>query len=93
MPTRELAHSLINSGVRAKLTCIDCNHLDPKFAGREFDEKLLSDLPPNTDPCGENGEFHSFVYAGPMFRHEVPVLVGEIVTRDHFVFADLLLAK
>jgi uncharacterized protein (TIGR00290 family) len=92
MPTRELAHSMINSGVRAKLACVDCNHLSPEFAGREFDEKLLSDLPPNTDPCGENGEFHSFVYAGPMFQYEMPVQVGEIVTRDHFVFADLVLA-
>jgi diphthamide synthase (EF-2-diphthine--ammonia ligase) len=58
--------------------------------GREFDEQLLSDLPPRIDPCGENGEFHSFVYAGPMFRGELPVTVGEIVTRDRFVFADLI---
>jgi diphthamide synthase (EF-2-diphthine--ammonia ligase) len=92
MSTRELGYSMITSGVRAKLACIDCNHLDPKFAGREFDEKLLSDLPPNTDPCGENGEFQSFVYAGPMLRHEVCVQVGKIVTRDNFIFADLLLA-
>ena len=60
--------------------------------GREFDEKLLADLPPATDPCGEYGEFHSFVYAGPMFQHTLPIRVGEIVSRDRFVFADLILA-
>jgi len=92
MPTRELARSMIKSGVRAKLTCIDSKLLAPKFVGREFNEQLLSDLPPEIDPCGENGEF-PFVYAGPMFRHELPVEVGEIVSRDHFVFADLTLAQ
>lgn len=92
LPTRELADSMINSGLRAKLACVDCNCLSAEFAGREFDEKLLSDLPPATDPCGEYGEFHSFVYAGPMFRHDVPIEVGEIVSRDRFVFADLILA-
>ncbi len=92
LPTRELADLMINSGLRAKLACVDCNCLSAEFAGREFDEKLLSDLPPATDPCGEYGEFHSFVYAGPMFRHDVPIEVGEIVSRDRFVFADLILA-
>ncbi|MGB8978869.1 MAG: ATP-binding protein [Terriglobales bacterium] len=91
MPTRELAHSMIESGVRAKLTCVDPKHLAPEFAGREFDEQLLSDLPPQIDPCGENGEFHTFVYAGPMFRHDLSVEPGEIVSRDGFVFADLFL--
>lgn len=91
LPTRELAHSMIDSGMKAKLACVDCNCLPPEFAGREFDEKLLSDLPPHADPCGENGEFHSFVYAGPMFRYELSIEVGEIVSRDHFVFADLSL--
>jgi len=61
--------------------------------GREFDEQLLSELPPEIDPCGENGEFHTFVYAGSMFRDDLPVEVGEIVSRDHFVFADLTLAQ
>jgi uncharacterized protein (TIGR00290 family) len=88
-PTRELALAMIKSGVRAKLTCVDPKLLAPEFAGREFDEQLLSDLPPKIDPCGENGEFHTFVYAGPMFRHDLPVEVGEIVSRDGFVFADL----
>jgi uncharacterized protein (TIGR00290 family) len=92
-PTRELAHSMINSGVRAKLTCVDPKLLAPEFVGREFDEQLLSDLPPEVDPCGENGEFHTFVYAGRMFRHDLPVEVGEIVSRDGFVFADLNLRQ
>ena len=91
MPTRELAWSMIKSGMRAKLTCVDPKRLAPGFVGREFDEQLLSDLPPEIDPCGENGEFHTFVYAGPMFRHDLSVEVGEIVSRDGFVFADLSL--
>lgn len=93
MPTRDLASSMIKSGVRAKLTCVDPKLLAPEFVGREFDEQLLSDLPPEVDPCGENGEFHSFVYAGPMFRHDLSVEVGEIVYRDGFVFADLTLSS
>ncbi|MFZ0284536.1 MAG: ATP-binding protein [Terriglobales bacterium] len=92
VPTRELARSMIESGVRAKLSCIDSGCLSPEFAGREFDERLLSDLPSEIDPCGENGEFHSFVYAGPMLGRELPIKVGEIVTRHRFVFADLALA-
>ena len=91
MPTRDLAYSLIKSGVHAKLTCVDPKLLAPEFAGREFDEELLSDLPSQIDPCGENGEFHTFAYAGPMFRHDLSVEVGEIVSRDGFVFADLKL--
>jgi uncharacterized protein (TIGR00290 family) len=93
MPTRELAVSMIESGVRAKLTCIDSKLLAPEFAGREFNEQLLSDLPPEIDPCGENGEFHTFVYAGPMFERDLPVELGEIVSRDGFVFADLSLSQ
>jgi uncharacterized protein (TIGR00290 family) len=88
-PTRELAHSMIESGLRAKLTCVDPKLLAPEFVGREFDEQLLSELPSNIDPCGENGEFHTFVYAGPMFARNIPVKLGEIVSRDGFVFADL----
>lgn len=89
MPTRELAYSMIKSGVRAKLTCVDPKLLAPEFVGREFNEQLLSEFPTNIDPCGENGEFHTFAYAGPMFRHDLSVEVGEIVSRDGFVFADL----
>jgi uncharacterized protein (TIGR00290 family) len=90
IPTRELARSMLNSGLRAKLTCVDPKLLAPKFVGREFDEQLLSEFPPEIDPCGENGEFHTCVYAGPMFQHDLSVEVGEIVTRDGFVFADLI---
>ncbi|HTZ95126.1 MAG TPA: hypothetical protein VMB18_01935 [Terriglobales bacterium] len=91
LPTRELAHTMIAAGVKAKLACIDCQRLSASFAGRDFDEKLLSEFPPETDPCGENGEFHTFVYAGPMFRHPLPLAVGEVVRREQFAFADLLL--
>jgi uncharacterized protein (TIGR00290 family) len=91
MSTRELARSMILSGLRAKLTCVDPKLLGAEFVGREFDEKFLSDLPTEIDPCGENGEFHTFVYAGPMFHHDLSIELGEIVTRDGFVFADLSL--
>jgi diphthamide synthase (EF-2-diphthine--ammonia ligase) len=90
LPTRALAREMIASGVRAKLTCVDTQKLDPSFVGREFDEALLSDLPDGVDPCGERGEFHSFVYAGPMLNTVLPVSVGETVVRDQFVFADLI---
>src|SRR6266446_8111385 len=88
-PTRDLAKVMIASGMRAKLTCVDTEKLDASFAGREFDESLLAALPDGVDPCGENGEFHSFVYAGPMLTVDIPVSVGESVVRDQFVFADL----
>ncbi|NOT22701.1 MAG: adenine nucleotide alpha hydrolase [Nitrospiraceae bacterium] len=90
LPTNELAMTMIHSGLRARLTCIDPKQISASFVGREFDESLLAELPPNADPCGERGEFHTFAYAGPMFRHPIPVERGEIVTRDGFVFADLL---
>jgi len=90
MSTPEIARSMIKAGLRAKLTCVDPKRLAPEFVGREFDEQLLSDLPPEIDPCGENGEFHTFVYAGPFFGHNLSVEVGEIVSRDGFVFADLI---
>jgi uncharacterized protein (TIGR00290 family) len=89
VPTDALAREMIRGGLRARLVCIDPKKLAPEFAGREFDEQLLQDLPPGTDPCGENGEFHSFVYAGPMFTREIPVATGERVQRDGFWFADL----
>lgn len=90
MPTRDLAQKMIASGLRAKVTCVDEKALDAGFAGREFDLALLVDLPAAVDPCGENGEFHTFVYDGPMFRHPVPVTAGELHAADGFVFADLL---
>jgi len=89
LPTRELAADMLAAGLRAKITCVDPKVLSPDFAGRDFDSAFLRDLPPTTDPCGENGEFHSFVYDGPMFRAPFAVQVGEIVQRDGFVFADL----
>jgi uncharacterized protein (TIGR00290 family) len=90
LPTHDLAQEMIAAGLRAKLTCIDTAKLDRSFAGREFDESLLAALPEGVDPCGERGEFHSFVYAGPMLDGSVPVSVGETVVRDQFVFADLI---
>jgi uncharacterized protein (TIGR00290 family) len=90
MPTAELARDMILAGLRAKLVCVDPTKLAPNFAGRDFDAQLLADLPPGADPCGENGEFHSFVYAGPMFRREIPIITGERVERDGFWFCDLM---
>jgi uncharacterized protein (TIGR00290 family) len=90
LPTHSLAREMIAAGTRAKLTCIDTGKLDRSFAGREFNEALLSILPEGVDPCGERGEFHSFVYAGPMLNAVLPVSVGETVVRDQFVFADLI---
>jgi uncharacterized protein (TIGR00290 family) len=89
IPTAELARTMIGSGLRAKITCVDPQVLPAEFAGRDFDSRFLADLPPGIDPCGENGEFHSFVYDGPGFREPINVSVGEIVERDGFVFADL----
>jgi uncharacterized protein (TIGR00290 family) len=88
IPTGELAREMIAAGLRAKLACVDSKQLNDSFAGREFDESLLSDLPPNIDPCGERGEFHTCVYAGPMFTAPLQLEGGEIVNRDGFVFAD-----
>ena len=90
IPTNDLARRMIEGGLRARLTCVDPRKLDASFAGRDFDAALLRDLPPSVDPCGENGEFHSFAYDGPMFRSPVAIRGGEIVERDGFVFADLL---
>jgi len=90
IPTDELARQMIAGGVRAKLTCVDPKKLDASFAGREFDAALLRELPAGIDPCGENGEFHSFVYEAPAFSSPIAVKGGEVVTRDGFVFADVL---
>jgi len=88
--TRQLAEEMLAAGLSAFLTCIDPRQLDRSFAGRRFDADLLAALPPQVDPCGENGEFHTFASAGPMFRATTPVTRGEIVDRDGFTFADLL---
>jgi diphthamide synthase (EF-2-diphthine--ammonia ligase) len=79
--------------LRARIVCVDPKKLPPEFAGRDFDVDFLRDLPEGVDPCGENGEFHSVVYAGPMFREPIPIESGEVVERDGFVFADVLLAR
>jgi uncharacterized protein (TIGR00290 family) len=92
-PTRQLANEMIAAGMRAKLTCVDTQQLDARFLGREFDDKFLTDLPGGADPCGEKGEFHSFVYAGPMLHQEIPVALGETVVRNQFVFANLMPAS
>jgi uncharacterized protein (TIGR00290 family) len=88
--TRRLAEEMLAGGLSAYLTCIDPRKLARSFAGRRFDADLLRDLPEGADPCGENGEFHTFACAGPMFREKIVVTPGEIVERDGFIFADLL---
>jgi diphthamide synthase (EF-2-diphthine--ammonia ligase) len=90
LPTAELAREMISAGFRANLTCVDPRHLEPRFAGRAFDEALLNELPASVDPCGERGEFHTFVSAGPVFSRSIEVRPGEIVERDGFVYADFL---
>jgi len=90
IPTRQLAADMVATGVRAKVTCVDGSKLDRSFAGRDFGEKFVESLPDGADPCGENGEFHSFVYEAPVFTHPILVETGEIVERDGFVFADVL---
>lgn len=88
--TRELAQEMVAAGARAVLTCIDPKQLPREFAGRTYDAEFLRDLPEGVDPCGENGEFHSFTYAGPAFHEEIPVETGETVERGGFVFTELL---
>jgi uncharacterized protein (TIGR00290 family) len=90
IPTGELARELIASGVKAKVTCIDPAKLDASFAGHDYDADFLNSLPPGIDPCGENGEFHTFVYDAPVFTSAITVEVGELLERDGFVFADVL---
>jgi uncharacterized protein (TIGR00290 family) len=90
-PTDQLAHAMLDGGLRARLTCVDPRQLAPSFAGRDFDATMLADLPPSVDACGERGEFHTFAYAGPMFTKPLAIQTGEVVERDGFVFADLRL--
>jgi uncharacterized protein (TIGR00290 family) len=91
--TRRLAEEMTAGGLRARIVCVDPKRLPPEFAGREFDGALLRDLPGGVDPCGENGEFHTAVYDGPMFREPIAVESGEVVERDGFVFADVRMAE
>ena len=90
LDTAALARPFIEAGFEAYVVCVDTRRLDASFAGRDFDAALLEDLPPGIDPCGENGEFHTFVHAGPCLGRPVPCRVGERVLRDGFAFADLL---
>jgi len=90
MDTGRLAREMIAGGLEAVLTCVDPTRLPARLAGRRFDQALLSELPAGVDPCAENGEFHTFACAGPMFRRRIDVMPGEIVERDGFVFCDLV---
>jgi uncharacterized protein (TIGR00290 family) len=90
MPTHTLSREMIRNGLRAVITCIDPKHIAPGFAGLEYSESFLNQIPESVDPCGENGEFHSFAYAGPMFNETMAISVGEVVQRDGFVFADIM---
>jgi uncharacterized protein (TIGR00290 family) len=90
-PTDALARDMIDAGVETYLACIDLKQLGKEFAGRRFDHALLEELPVSADPCGEKGEFHSCVVAGPMLSRRIPVAVGEVVEREGFAFADLVM--
>ena len=87
--TTQLAMEIIRNGTKAIVTCVDLKQLDASFAGRDYNQQFLDDLPDHVDPCGENGEFHTFVYDGPIFDEPLNVTLGEIVERDGFVFADI----
>ena len=90
IPTADLARAMIAAGVKAKVTCVDPSKLDKSFAGRDFSQPFLDALPAGIDPCGEHGEFHTFVHDAPVFSRPIPVVSGEVVERDGFVFADVL---
>jgi uncharacterized protein (TIGR00290 family) len=90
IPTEQLSRDMIAAGVKAKVTCVDPSKIARSFAGRDYDLSLLKDLPTGADPCGENGEFHTFVYDTPVFSQPIDVQAGEVVERDGFVFADVL---
>ncbi|HEU0175840.1 MAG TPA: ATP-binding protein [Blastocatellia bacterium] len=89
-PTAELAQEMTRGGLRARITCIDPRCLPATLAGREYNNDFLKALPDGVDPCGENGEFHSFAFDGPMFNRPVEFAIGETVERDGFIFTDLL---
>jgi uncharacterized protein (TIGR00290 family) len=90
--TSALVREMLDAGLRARITCVDPAKLPGSFAGRELDAALLAELPPGTDPCAENGEFHTCAYAGPMFAQPIPLIAGIAEQRDDFVFADFTLA-
>ncbi len=90
IPTDQLAQEMIDSGLKARVTCVDPKQAFAEIAGREFNHAFISSLPDTVDPCGENGEFHSFVYDGPMFNQAVSIQSGQVIERDGFIFADLM---
>lgn len=90
LPTDKLSREMIVSGLRTVITCIDPKQTPKEFVGKEFDDSFLDSLPETVDPCGENGEFHSFVFDGPMFENKIEISLGDIVDRDGFIFADIL---
>jgi uncharacterized protein (TIGR00290 family) len=93
IPTRQLARDMIAAGVKAKVTCVDPAQLDKSYVGRDFNLAFIDSLPEQADPCGENGEFHTFVYDSPVFNRGIDVDTGKIIERDGFVFADILAAS
>lgn len=93
MPTDALIREMIAGGLRSRIVCVDPKKLPKEFAGRDLDEDVLSAMTIEIDPCAESGEFHTLAYAGPMFRHAIPIESGEIVERDGFVFADVRVAR
>lgn len=93
LDTRQLIREMWAGGIRSRIVCLDPKKLPASFAGRDLDQQLVDEFPAGIDPCGENGEFHTFVYDGPMFAHAIPVQNGEAVTRDGFVFMDVSLRK
>jgi uncharacterized protein (TIGR00290 family) len=93
LPTDELARQMLASGIRAVVTCVDPKQLSPELVGRAFDERFLAELPNEVDPCGERGEFHTFVWDGPGFRAPIEIEVGEVVERGGFVFCDVCPAE
>jgi uncharacterized protein (TIGR00290 family) len=88
--THHLAQEMITSGIVAHVSCVDLRRLDRSFAGRQFDDEFLRDLPGDVDPCGENGEFHTVVSEGPMFSAAIPISIGEVIEREGFAFADVI---
>jgi diphthamide synthase (EF-2-diphthine--ammonia ligase) len=90
-PTNALAREMIDAGVETYLACVDLKQLPKGFAGRRFDHALLEELPASADPCGEKGEFHSCVVAGPMLSRRIPIAIGDVVEREGFAFADLVM--
>jgi diphthamide synthase (EF-2-diphthine--ammonia ligase) len=90
IPTPQLSREMIAAGVKAKLTCVDPSKLAKSFAGQDYDSSLLQALPAGIDPCGENGEFHTFVHDAPVFSSPIAVRAGEVIEHDGFVFADFI---